>query len=72
MADRRKRCKARLKDNPRVRYICADFYNWPPDRAYDAVSFSFWISHVPYSKLNEFISKVSYCLKPNGMLFFVD
>jgi ubiquinone/menaquinone biosynthesis C-methylase UbiE len=66
------RCKSRLEGNPKVRYVLADFYDWPPDRAYDAVTFSFWISHVPSSKLDQFVSKVSRCLKPGGRVFFVD
>jgi ubiquinone/menaquinone biosynthesis C-methylase UbiE len=66
------RCKSRLRGNPKVRYVLADFYDWTPDRAYDAVSFSFWISHVPASKLEEFVSKLSHCLRPGGRVFFVD
>lgn len=66
------RNRSRLRDNDRVRYILADFYDWTPDMKYDAVTFSFWISHVPASKLDEFVSKVSRCLKPRGKVFFVD
>jgi ubiquinone/menaquinone biosynthesis C-methylase UbiE len=66
------RCRSRLGENPRVRYVVADFYDWVPDREYDAVSFSFWISHVPASKLDQFVSKLSDCLKPGGKVFFVD
>lgn len=66
------RCRLRLGENPRVRYVVADFYNWIPDREYDAASFSFWISHVPASKLDQFVSKLSGCLKPGGKVFFVD
>ena len=58
------RCKTRLGGNPKVRYIHADFYAWTPDRQYDAVTFSFWISHVPSWKLDEFAAKVSHCLRP--------
>lgn len=66
------RCKSKLKGNPKVRYILADIYDWIPDTTYDAVAFSFWISHVPNSRLDEFVSKVSRCLKPGGRVFFVD
>jgi ubiquinone/menaquinone biosynthesis C-methylase UbiE len=65
-------CKARMKGNTKVRYVLADFFDWTPDKTYDAVAFSFWISHVPNAKLNEFVSKVSLCLKPKGKVFFVD
>jgi len=66
------RSMSRLKGNPKVRYVLADFYDWTPDMAYDAVAFSFWISHVPSSRLDEFVSKVSRCLKLGGRVFFVD
>ena len=66
------RNRARLKENPKVRYVVADFYDWTPEVTYDAVTFSFWISHVPESRLDEFVSKVSQCLKPKGRVFFVD
>jgi demethylmenaquinone methyltransferase/2-methoxy-6-polyprenyl-1,4-benzoquinol methylase len=62
----------RLRGNPKVKYVLADFYDWNPDSLYDAVTFSFWISHVPSSRLNEFVSKVSSCLSPKGRVFFVD
>ncbi len=66
------RNKLRLKGNPKVKYIVADVYEWTPDREYDAVTFSFFISHVPSSRLDEFASKVSHWLRHGGKLFFVD
>ena len=66
------RNRSRLGNNPKVKYILADIYEWTPDRLFDAVSFSFWISHVPASKLDEFVAKMSRCLKPRGRVFFVD
>lgn len=55
-----------------VKYVVADFYEWTPEKSYNAVAFSFFISHVPSSKLDAFASKVSLCLKPDGTVFFVD
>ncbi len=66
------RSRSRLKGNPKVSYVHADFYLCTPDTAFDAVTFSFWISHVPASKLNQFVAKVTSCLKPRGRVFFVD
>ena len=66
------RCRLRLGSNPKMRYILADFYEWEPDERYDAVTFSFWISHVPASKLDEVVAKISECLRPRGKIFFVD
>jgi len=66
------RSRLRLKGNPKVKFVLADFYNWKPDAVYDAVAFSFWISHVPSTKLDEFVLKVSRCLSPEGRVFFLD
>ena len=66
------KCKSRLGTNSRMSYIVADFFDWSPDQEYDAVTFSFMISHVPASKLDEFILKLSRCLKQGGRIFFVD
>ena len=66
------RSRSRLMGNPKVRYVVADIYNWVPDTSYDAVTFSFWLSHVPGSKLDDFASKVALCLKPGGRVFFAD
>jgi ubiquinone/menaquinone biosynthesis C-methylase UbiE len=66
------KCTARLGTNPKIRYVVADFFDWIPDREYDAVTFSFMISHVPASKLDEFVLKLSRCLRHGGKVFFVD
>src|SRR5262245_3942888 len=41
-----------------VRYVEADLFEWRPDRPYDVVFFSFWLSHVPRSRFGEFWSLV--------------
>jgi ubiquinone/menaquinone biosynthesis C-methylase UbiE len=66
------KCKARLGKNPKIRYVVTDFFDWAPDQAYDAVTFSFMISHVPASKLQKFVRKISRCLRHGGRIFFVD
>ena len=66
------RSSSRLMGNPKVRYVVADIYDWVPDMSYDAVTFSFWLSHVPSSKLDDFVSKVARCLKLGGRVFFAD
>lgn len=65
------RSKTRIK-NSKVKYVIVDFYHWIPGKVYDGVAFSFWMSHVPSSKLDEFASRVSSCLKPKGKMFLVD
>ena len=63
--------KAKVASN-RVSYIVADIFSWQPERVYDAVSFSFWISHVPLERLDDFLRSVRDMLRPGGKVFFVD
>ncbi len=63
--------RARLGSD-RVTYMQADIFAWQPARTYDAVSFSFWISHVPLDRLPAFLHMVATALKPGGKIFFVD
>jgi len=55
-----------------VRYLVADLFTWEPDRRYDVVFFSFWLSHVPRARFGAFWSLVAACLQPNGRAFFID
>ena len=59
-------------NSERVTYRVADVFEWEPPHVFDAVFFSFWLSHVPRQKLNAFFQKVNALLKPGGKLFFVD
>ena len=63
--------QARVGDG-RVRYVLADLFNWRPERAYDAVCFGFWLSHVPDERLDEFFRMVAGALRPGGKMWFVD
>lgn len=61
--------------NPRgipARYVEADLFSWQPDGEYDAIFFSFWLSHVPPEQFVPFWNLVRSCLAPNGRVFFVD
>jgi demethylmenaquinone methyltransferase/2-methoxy-6-polyprenyl-1,4-benzoquinol methylase len=62
---------ARIQD-PRVRFVQADLFQWRPDRRYDVVFFGFWLSHVPIERFERFWSLVAECLKPDGRVLFVD
>lgn len=53
-------------------YEVADLFAWEPDRTYDAVFFSFWLSHVPDRQFDHFWSLVAKALKPGGRVFFID
>jgi SAM-dependent methyltransferase len=55
-----------------VRYMQADLFNWQPDRQYDVVFFSFWLSHVPPERFEAFWDLVRRALAPQGRVFFID
>lgn len=55
-----------------VRYVQADLFSWQPDRRYDVVFFSFWLSHVPPERFAGFWGLVTASLAPGGRFFFVD
>ncbi len=63
--------RARVGDTG-VRYVEADVLNWRPDGQYDAVFFSFWLSHVPPARFDGFWGLVRDCLAPGGRVFLVD
>ena len=63
--------RERLRGQP-VRFIHADIFGWQPDRAYDAVVFGFWLSHVPPQRFEAFWDLVARALKPGGRVFFAD
>jgi len=65
------RANARVGDD-RVRFVQADLFAWMPDRRYDVIFFSFWISHVPLDRFDAFWSLVADCLQPAGRVFFID
>lgn len=56
----------------RVRFVVADLFSWTPDRGYDAVFMGFWLSHVPWSRFDDFWALVERCLAPGGRVCFVD
>ena len=43
-----------------------------PPANFDVVFFSFWLSHVPPARFEEFWAIVKAALKPGGQAFFVD
>jgi SAM-dependent methyltransferase len=55
-----------------VTYIVADIFDWRPDRTYDTVFFSFWLSHVPRRLFEPFWALVGSCLRPDGRAFLID
>lgn len=57
-----------------VRFVEADVFAWqPPPAAFDVVFFSFWLSHVPPSRFEEFWQeKVRPALAPGGRAVLID
>jgi 2-polyprenyl-3-methyl-5-hydroxy-6-metoxy-1,4-benzoquinol methylase len=58
--------------SPKVEYVVADIFDWQPVRAYDAVLFAYWLSHVPPQRFDDFWKLVRACLKPGGRVWFID
>lgn len=56
----------------KVHYKKADIFTYLPDKKYDTVFFSFWLSHVPPSLFTDFWNLVSLAIKPQGRVFFID
>jgi demethylmenaquinone methyltransferase/2-methoxy-6-polyprenyl-1,4-benzoquinol methylase len=55
-----------------VDYVIADLFEWRPERPYDVVFFSFWLSHVPRARFAAFWTLVRTCLAPGGRAFLID
>lgn len=56
----------------RVSYVQADLFTWRPGCPFDAVVFGYWLSHVPYERLDAFLSTCTMALRPGGTIFFAD
>lgn len=56
----------------KVQYLQADILDWMPNGQYDVVFFSFWLSHVPPERFDDFWNLVQDCLAPGGRVFLVD
>jgi ubiquinone/menaquinone biosynthesis C-methylase UbiE len=56
----------------KVRYVEANVFEWKPGELFDTVFFSFWLSHVPPERFDDFWKLVRSCLAPGGRVFFVD
>jgi demethylmenaquinone methyltransferase/2-methoxy-6-polyprenyl-1,4-benzoquinol methylase len=55
-----------------VEYVQADLFAWRPARRYDAIFFSFWLSHVPDSRFAAFWELVASALAPGGVAYLID
>lgn len=64
--------RQRLEGQGHVSYEQADIFSWQPPKRYDAIFFSFWLSHVPADCFDSFWQKVRLALKDDGRFFVVD
>jgi demethylmenaquinone methyltransferase/2-methoxy-6-polyprenyl-1,4-benzoquinol methylase len=55
-----------------VEYVVADLFEWKPERHYDVVFFSFWLSHVPRARFGEFWTLVRRGTGADGRAFLLD
>jgi demethylmenaquinone methyltransferase/2-methoxy-6-polyprenyl-1,4-benzoquinol methylase len=53
-------------------HVVADIFEWRSPEAFDVVFFSFWLSHVPEERFDEFWRTVRAALAPGGRVFLVD
>jgi len=59
-------------NTPEAEHVVADVFAWRPDERFDVCFFSFWLSHVPEERFDEFWETVRAALKPDGRVFLVD
>jgi len=62
----------RLAGAGHVEYVEADLFSWRPAERYDAVFFSFWLSHVPDGRFVPFWKGVAGALNPGGVAYLID
>ena len=55
-----------------VEYVEADLFSWRPAHRYDAVFFSFWLSHVPDDRFAAFWETVAGALASGGAAYLID
>lgn len=56
-----------------IEFVVADVFTWPfPIEAFDAVVFTYWLSHVPDGLLDAFWNNVRAALRPRGRVFLID
>jgi SAM-dependent methyltransferase len=53
-------------------HVVADIFEWRPARQFDFCHFSFWLSHVPAPRFDEFWALARNAVRPGGRVFLVD
>jgi SAM-dependent methyltransferase len=59
-------------NTPEAELVRADVFEWRPVERYGVVFFSFWLSHVPEARFEEFWALVRSALAPGGRVLLID
>jgi demethylmenaquinone methyltransferase/2-methoxy-6-polyprenyl-1,4-benzoquinol methylase len=59
-------------NTPDAELVQADVFEWRTAERFDLVFLSFWLSHVPEQRFDEFWTLVRSTLAPDGRVFLVD
>jgi SAM-dependent methyltransferase len=59
-------------NTPAADLVVADVFEWEPPQQFDVVFFSFWLSHVPDERFDEFWELVRSALRSDGRVFLID
>lgn len=59
-------------NTPAAELVQADLFAWQPEEPFDVCFFSFWLSHVPEDRFDEFWALVRSALAPGGRVFLID
>jgi demethylmenaquinone methyltransferase/2-methoxy-6-polyprenyl-1,4-benzoquinol methylase len=62
----------RARTGNSVEYVQADLFEWVPAEQFDVCFFSFWLSHVPVRRFDDFWALVAAALRPDGRVFLID
>jgi 2-polyprenyl-3-methyl-5-hydroxy-6-metoxy-1,4-benzoquinol methylase len=57
---------------PHVEYVNSDIFSWITQERFKLIFFSFWLSHVPSERFDQFWNSVQERLARGGRVFFVD
>ena len=60
------------RNTSEAEHVRADVFDWDPAERFDLCFFSFWLSHVPEARFDEFWSLVRRALEPGGRVFLLE
>jgi SAM-dependent methyltransferase len=60
------------RNTPDAELVQADVFAWRPQQQFSLVFFSFWLSHVPEERFDEFWALVRSALRHDGRVFLID